>query len=76
MTTERDIDVTIQRRRFHKLRGIPRWRIELSLYRGVRQSAEADTVISAWDGAVAGARLIAGVTVTSECPFDRKGRLR
>lgn len=76
MTTVRDIDTTLQRRRFHRLRRVPKWRLELAVRPGMTQSAEADTVEAAWNAAVAGANILLDVKVVSECPFDEKGRVR
>ncbi|MCZ4325689.1 hypothetical protein [Brachybacterium paraconglomeratum] len=76
MTTVRDIDTALQRRRFHQLRGVPKWRVELVVRPGVTQSAEADTVEAAWKAVVASASILLDVEVTSECPFDEKGRVR
>lgn len=76
MTTIRDIDTTLQRRRFHRLRGVPKWRLELAVRPGVTQSAEADTVEAAWNAVVAAASILLDVEVVSECPFDEKGRAR
>lgn len=75
MNLARDIDVTLERRRFHKLRGIPKWRVELHLRPGVTQSAEANTVKATWNAAVAGAELLAGAKVSPVCPWDDNGKL-
>lgn len=75
MNRGRNIDTTLERRRFHKLRGIPKWRVELHIRPGVTQSAEANTVKATWDAAVAGAELFIGAVVSPVCPWDDNGKL-
>lgn len=75
MNRARNIDVTLKRRRFHKLRGIPKWRVELHIRPGVTQSAEANTVKATWDAAVAGAELFDVAKVSPICPWDDNGKL-
>lgn len=74
MVTPRTVDVTLHRRRFHKLRGIPKWRVEILIRPGVTQSAEGNTVSGTWAAAVAGAKLFTGAQVSPICPWDENGR--
>lgn len=76
MSTEHDTNVWIERRRFHRLRRVSRFRVSIQARPGTTISAEGDNVQGAWRSLVAYADLLHNAKITSPCPWDERGNLR
>lgn len=77
MTNETNVDVRLSgRNRFwQKLLGGSRWQIVISAGNWSTK-AEGQTVEGTWTAAREMARIMLGVTIQEECPFDDKGKHR
>lgn len=60
---------------WQKILGGSRWKIEISTG-DWSTKAEGETVEATWNAAREMARLMLGVTIQEECPFDAKGKHR
>lgn len=76
MSLEHDSTIWIERRRFHRLRRISKFRVTIQPRPDTKISAEGDNVQGAWAALVAYADRLGNVKITSPCPWDEKGNLR
>jgi len=71
-----DIDAVLTKTPlFFRILGEPKWKITVDIGYGTKFTAEGKTVVGAWKGIRAMSDLMGDVTIASDCPWNKKGKL-